>query len=88
MSYWDLTHAPHPWARVKGPMGAAQMHLMEMGWQARWHQGKLRLKDHQGDVWQPNPRYGMALLRQMLEEARVQTLWQTAAQHRHGGGIE
>eukprot|EP00973_Karenia_brevis_P006659 904662-Karenia_brevis.AAC.1 len=59
-----------------------------MGWQAKSHHGKLRLKDPQGDVWQPNPQYGMGLLRQMLEEARVQKLWGTAAQHRHGGGIE
>eukprot|EP00973_Karenia_brevis_P028672 3954831-Karenia_brevis.AAC.1 len=59
-----------------------------MGWQARWHQGKLRLKDHHGDVWQPNPQYGMGLLRQVLEEARMQKLWGIAAQRRHGGGME
>eukprot|EP00973_Karenia_brevis_P024543 3385430-Karenia_brevis.AAC.1 len=28
---WDLKQAPHPWARVKGPMGASHMHLMENG---------------------------------------------------------
>eukprot|EP00973_Karenia_brevis_P046973 6517119-Karenia_brevis.AAC.1 len=49
-----------PWARVKGPMGATQMHLIEMGWEVRWSQGQLRLKDYQGDVWQPNPQYGAA----------------------------
>eukprot|EP00973_Karenia_brevis_P046002 6372081-Karenia_brevis.AAC.1 len=75
-TYWYLTHPPHPWARVKGPMGAIHMHLMDMGWQARWHQGKLRLKDHHGDVWQPKPQYGMGLLKQMLEEARMQKLWE------------
>eukprot|EP00973_Karenia_brevis_P087528 12137272-Karenia_brevis.AAC.1 len=30
---WDLRHAPHPWARVKGPMGPIQMHLIEIGWE-------------------------------------------------------
>eukprot|EP00973_Karenia_brevis_P004026 554909-Karenia_brevis.AAC.1 len=41
---------------------------MEIGWEMQWCQGQLRLKDH---IWQPNPQYGMGLLRQMLEEARV-----------------
>eukprot|EP00973_Karenia_brevis_P081238 11263677-Karenia_brevis.AAC.1 len=31
-SQWDLDHAPNPWARVKGPMGAAQIHFKEMQW--------------------------------------------------------
>eukprot|EP00973_Karenia_brevis_P004995 688493-Karenia_brevis.AAC.1 len=51
----------------------------------QWYQGQLKLKDHMGDVWQPNPQYGMGLLRLMLEEARVQLLWKKAAEHRHGG---
>eukprot|EP00973_Karenia_brevis_P020803 2858860-Karenia_brevis.AAC.1 len=51
-----LSMPPHPWARVKGFMGATQMHLIEMGWEVQWPQGHLRLKDHQGDVWQPNPQ--------------------------------
>eukprot|EP00973_Karenia_brevis_P032088 4426229-Karenia_brevis.AAC.1 len=50
-----LNMPPHPWARAKGPMGATHMHLMEMGWEMQWSLGQLRLKDHQGDVWQPNP---------------------------------
>eukprot|EP00973_Karenia_brevis_P002672 364553-Karenia_brevis.AAC.1 len=58
-SLWDLQHAPHPWARVKGPMGAAHMHRMEIGWEMQWYQGLLRLKDHKGDICQPNPQYGM-----------------------------
>eukprot|EP00973_Karenia_brevis_P095427 12427265-Karenia_brevis.AAC.1 len=37
-SLWDPRHAPHPWARVKGPMGATHMHLMEMGWEMQWWQ--------------------------------------------------
>eukprot|EP00973_Karenia_brevis_P056744 7896608-Karenia_brevis.AAC.1 len=48
-SRWDLKHALHPWARVKGPMGASQMHLMELGWEMQRYQGQLRLKDHLGD---------------------------------------
>eukprot|EP00973_Karenia_brevis_P070260 9766145-Karenia_brevis.AAC.1 len=48
-SLWDLTHAPNPWARVKGPMGATQMPLMEMGRGMQWSTGQLRLKDHQED---------------------------------------
>eukprot|EP00973_Karenia_brevis_P030648 4225891-Karenia_brevis.AAC.2 len=65
-------------------MGATQMHLMDMGWEMQWWQGQIRLKDHMGDVWQPNPQYGMGVLRHMLEEARVQLLWTKAAEHRHG----
>eukprot|EP00973_Karenia_brevis_P016314 2234407-Karenia_brevis.AAC.1 len=59
-----------------------------MGWEIQWWQGQIRLKDHRGDVWKPNPQYGMGLLRQMLEEATVQLLWTKAAEHRHGGGME
>eukprot|EP00973_Karenia_brevis_P075645 10509755-Karenia_brevis.AAC.1 len=51
----------------------------------QWHQGQIRLKDHMGDTWQSDPQYGIGLLRQMLEEARVQLLWKKAAEHRHGG---
>eukprot|EP00973_Karenia_brevis_P005509 750053-Karenia_brevis.AAC.1 len=69
-------------------MGAAQMHLMEMGWEMQWCQGQLRLKDHQGDVWEPNPQYEVGLLRVMLEEAGGQLLWRKAAGHRHGRGME
>eukprot|EP00973_Karenia_brevis_P052340 7273847-Karenia_brevis.AAC.1 len=69
-SKWDLQHSPHPWARVKGPMGATQMHLMEMNWDLQFDQGRIRLKDHNGDIWQPNAQYGVGLLRIMLEGAR------------------
>eukprot|EP00973_Karenia_brevis_P005130 705257-Karenia_brevis.AAC.1 len=41
-----------------------------------------------GDIWQSNPHYGMGLLRSMLEEAMETILWQKAASHRHGGGME
>eukprot|EP00973_Karenia_brevis_P056209 7817536-Karenia_brevis.AAC.1 len=54
-SLWDLRHAPHPWTGVKGPMGATQMHLMEIRWDMQRWQGQIRLQDHRGDVWQPNP---------------------------------
>eukprot|EP00973_Karenia_brevis_P011288 1527842-Karenia_brevis.AAC.1 len=67
---WDLKHSPHTWARVKGPMGATQMHLMGMGREMQWYQGQLRLKDQVEDTWQPNPQYGVGLLRSMLEGAR------------------
>eukprot|EP00973_Karenia_brevis_P069368 9645748-Karenia_brevis.AAC.1 len=40
-SRWDLDHAPNPWARVKGPMGAAQLHLGEMQWKVQWLHGTL-----------------------------------------------
>eukprot|EP00973_Karenia_brevis_P068777 9561394-Karenia_brevis.AAC.1 len=69
-------------------MGATQMHLKEMGWKVQWHSGVLRLKDHNGDIWQPNPAYGMGLMRPILEEARIKILWTDAAQHRHGAGME
>eukprot|EP00973_Karenia_brevis_P090359 12402204-Karenia_brevis.AAC.1 len=49
-SKWDLQHSPHPWARVKRPMGATQMHLMEMGWEMQSSQGQIRLKDDRGDI--------------------------------------
>eukprot|EP00973_Karenia_brevis_P058518 8150072-Karenia_brevis.AAC.1 len=42
-SQWGLDHALNPWARVKGPMGAAQMHLSEMQWKVPWRHGTLRL---------------------------------------------
>eukprot|EP00973_Karenia_brevis_P004472 612712-Karenia_brevis.AAC.1 len=58
-SKWDLQHSPIPWARVKGPMGATQMHLLEMGWEIQFAQGQVRLKDDKGHIWQPNPHYGM-----------------------------
>eukprot|EP00973_Karenia_brevis_P084151 11676668-Karenia_brevis.AAC.1 len=59
-----------------------------MDWEMQWHQGQIRLKDHVGDIWQPNPQYGVGLLRIMLEEARETLLWQRAALHRHGTGME
>eukprot|EP00973_Karenia_brevis_P027272 3760839-Karenia_brevis.AAC.1 len=69
-------------------MGAAQMHLMEMNWDLQFDQSRIRLKDHLGDLWQPNRQYGVGLLRAMLESARETLLWQKAAQHRHGAGME
>eukprot|EP00973_Karenia_brevis_P065323 9073937-Karenia_brevis.AAC.1 len=60
------------------------MHLWEMGWQAQWSTGSLLLKDHEGDVWKPNPEYGMGLLRSMLEDRRIQLPWAQASMHRHG----
>eukprot|EP00973_Karenia_brevis_P041319 5718737-Karenia_brevis.AAC.1 len=69
-------------------MGATQMHLKEMGWKVQWPTGVLRFKVHNGDVWQPNPAYGFGLMRQMLEEARLQILWTEETQHRHGAGME
>eukprot|EP00973_Karenia_brevis_P089690 12398984-Karenia_brevis.AAC.1 len=57
-----------------------------MGWQTQWNNGFLMLKDHAGDVWKPNPEYGMGLLRSMFEEARIQILWSQATMHRHGTG--
>eukprot|EP00973_Karenia_brevis_P070402 9786809-Karenia_brevis.AAC.1 len=59
-----------------------------MGWEIQFAQGQVRLKDDKGDIWQPNPHYGMGLLRSMLEQARETLLWQKAARHRHGGGME
>eukprot|EP00973_Karenia_brevis_P081921 11358200-Karenia_brevis.AAC.1 len=56
---WDLDHVPNPWGKVKGPMGAEQMHLKDMQWQIRWCSGTLQLRDHESQVWQPNPEYGM-----------------------------
>eukprot|EP00973_Karenia_brevis_P029803 4111698-Karenia_brevis.AAC.1 len=29
---WDVHHASNPWAGIKGPMGAAQLHLGEKQW--------------------------------------------------------
>eukprot|EP00973_Karenia_brevis_P063614 8843328-Karenia_brevis.AAC.1 len=40
-----------------------------MGWGIQFSQGQIRLKDNNGDMWQPNPQYGVGLLRSMLEEA-------------------
>eukprot|EP00973_Karenia_brevis_P000479 68766-Karenia_brevis.AAC.1 len=65
-------------------MGATQMHLKEMGWQAQWSKGSLLLKDREGDVWKPNPEYGMGMLIHMLEEERIQLLLAEASQHRRG----
>eukprot|EP00973_Karenia_brevis_P082389 11420805-Karenia_brevis.AAC.1 len=61
---------------------------MEMGWELHFAQGQIRLRDDKGDIWQPNPQYGMGLLRNMLQEARETLLWQKAALHRHGEGME
>eukprot|EP00973_Karenia_brevis_P000059 6645-Karenia_brevis.AAC.1 len=69
-------------------MAATQMHLMEMRWESQFAQGLIRLRDDKGDIWQPNAQYGMGLLKTMLEEARDTLLWQKAALHRHGGGMD
>eukprot|EP00973_Karenia_brevis_P065529 9106352-Karenia_brevis.AAC.1 len=69
-------------------MGAARMHLKEWHWQARRCRGTLRLRDHEVDVWRPNPVYGMGMLRSMLEESRTSLLWAEAPKHRHGTGME
>eukprot|EP00973_Karenia_brevis_P095659 12428391-Karenia_brevis.AAC.1 len=65
-------------------MGVTQMHLKDMQWQARWCNGTLRLRDHEGPVWRPNPEYGMGRLRTMIEEARINFVWAEATTHRHG----
>eukprot|EP00973_Karenia_brevis_P081389 11281030-Karenia_brevis.AAC.1 len=62
--------------------------MMMMHWQARWCIGTLQLRDHEGDVWQANPEYGMGMLRSMLEEARTNLLLAEASRHRHGTGME
>eukprot|EP00973_Karenia_brevis_P034961 4822477-Karenia_brevis.AAC.1 len=74
------THGPGSWVQW-GPHRCTSWK-----WDGRCNGGKgqIRLKDHMGDAWQPNPQYGMGLLRQMLEEARVQLLWTKAAENRHG----
>eukprot|EP00973_Karenia_brevis_P019529 2678925-Karenia_brevis.AAC.1 len=59
-----------------------------MGWQTQWSDGTLMLEDQDGDVWRPNPDYGMGLLRSMLEESRIRVLWAKASMHRHGTGME
>eukprot|EP00973_Karenia_brevis_P089111 12357934-Karenia_brevis.AAC.1 len=69
-------------------MGPTQMHLREWGWKAHWSESTLLLKENVGDLWKPNPAYGMGFSRQMLEEARIQILWTQAAMHRHGAGME
>eukprot|EP00973_Karenia_brevis_P052291 7267055-Karenia_brevis.AAC.1 len=51
-------------------------------------QGQIRLRDDKGDICQPSPQYGMGLLKNILEEAREAFLWQKAALHRHGEGME
>eukprot|EP00973_Karenia_brevis_P082231 11400069-Karenia_brevis.AAC.1 len=65
-------------------MGATQMHLMERGWEMQWYQGQVRFRDQAGDVGNLTPKYGMGLLRSMLEGAREKLLWEKAALHRHG----
>eukprot|EP00973_Karenia_brevis_P057769 8036103-Karenia_brevis.AAC.1 len=69
-------------------MGATQMHLKGMQWQARWYNGTLQLRNHEGHIWQPNPAHDMGILRSMLEDARMGHMWLTASHHRHGEGIE
>eukprot|EP00973_Karenia_brevis_P048011 6662537-Karenia_brevis.AAC.1 len=61
---------------------------MEIGWEIQVTQGQVRLRDNNGDIWQPIPQYGLGLLKNMLEEARETLLWQRAALHRHEGGME
>eukprot|EP00973_Karenia_brevis_P003868 533403-Karenia_brevis.AAC.1 len=59
-----------------------------MGWMAQFNAGAFLPKDTAGDIWKPDPPHGMGILRQMLEEARIQILWAKAAEHRHGIGME
>eukprot|EP00973_Karenia_brevis_P029867 4118864-Karenia_brevis.AAC.1 len=46
------------------------------------------LKDQDGDVWKPNPDYGMGMIRSMLEEARINLLWAQACENKHGSAME
>eukprot|EP00973_Karenia_brevis_P054912 7635151-Karenia_brevis.AAC.1 len=59
-----------------------------MGWQTQRCRGTLMVKDQDGDIWKPNPEYGMGVIRSMLEEARINLLLAEAAKHkkwfRHG----
>eukprot|EP00973_Karenia_brevis_P017768 2441320-Karenia_brevis.AAC.1 len=68
-SRWGLGHSPHPWARVKGPTEAMQMNWREIGWQARWHNSTFQHSE--GQIWQPNPKYGMGILRPYVEDVRL-----------------
>eukprot|EP00973_Karenia_brevis_P021454 2949008-Karenia_brevis.AAC.1 len=61
-SQWDLDHIPNAWVRVTGPMGAAQIHFKEIQWQVRWCRGTLQPRDHENQMWQPNPEYGVGML--------------------------
>eukprot|EP00973_Karenia_brevis_P061615 8568212-Karenia_brevis.AAC.1 len=59
-----------------------------MNWQARWCKGTLKLREHEGRLWQPNPEYGMGMMRTMMEDAKTSLVWADAAKHRHGAGME
>eukprot|EP00973_Karenia_brevis_P085162 11820806-Karenia_brevis.AAC.1 len=48
----------------------------------------MPLQDRDGQIWQPNPQAGLTILRKAIEDRRIQILWQEAALHRHGGGME
>eukprot|EP00973_Karenia_brevis_P036498 5033069-Karenia_brevis.AAC.1 len=59
-----------------------------MQWQERWCSGIPRFRDQEGQMWRPNPAYGMGVLRSMIGEVKIGQMWLTASQHRHSEGME
>eukprot|EP00973_Karenia_brevis_P020962 2882949-Karenia_brevis.AAC.1 len=76
-----MDHARHTWATVKGPMESIQMHFKEIQWQARWYNGTLQFRDHEGQLWRLNPAYGVGILRPINEDARMSQIWFLASNH-------
>ena len=89
---WEhTTQAANPWATVKGPLGALCMHLHEVGWHLSFGTGltrRLQVHSHQGEQWNSAPGAGWIDIQRAMDKRRIQLLWEQAARHRHGQGME
>ena len=85
----QLTNASNPWQKVKGPMGAAYMHLKEMGWTISFDnpQDKILYTDTKGDSHEIMDGVSWHEFKTTLEEERISQLWTPMSQHRGGSGL-
>ena len=86
-----LRRATNQWATVKGPLSAMGMHLLEMGWSLGFGPlptSRLSVFSHTDDQWRSEPGSGWVDIRRNMDKRRIQLLWNQAASHRHGAGME
>eukprot|EP00973_Karenia_brevis_P048939 6787627-Karenia_brevis.AAC.1 len=80
-----LAQAPNIWSHVKGPMGATQMYMVQAGWRLTnidvWH-------DPQGDTWEYKSGGPVGAFMVELQQSLLTKMWEAAAGHRHGQGME
>ena len=87
----QIRRAANPWATVKGPLGSLYMHLQEIGWSLDFGKGPehvLSVFSHADEQWTSEDHSGWIDIQRSMEHRRAALLWEAAATHRNGQGME